>query len=71
MRYYTRSDVMNALRDKANSRRGAQRQLASEIGITPQYLNDILFGKRRLTDEIAAAIGFRKQEDRYTRITEK
>jgi plasmid maintenance system antidote protein VapI len=70
MRFYTNGEVMKFLREKAESRRGAQKQLASELGISTQYLNDILSDHRRLTPEIAAAIGFRKQPDRYARIKE-
>jgi plasmid maintenance system antidote protein VapI len=39
-----------------------------ELGISPQYLNDILSDNRRLTTEVAAAVGFRKQPDSYLRV---
>jgi plasmid maintenance system antidote protein VapI len=68
MRFYTSGEVMKFMREKAEARRGAQKQLAAELGISPQYLNDILSDKRRLTPEIAAAIGFRKQPERYVRV---
>jgi plasmid maintenance system antidote protein VapI len=71
MRYYTSGEVMKFLRERASRKRGAQRQLALELGVSPQYLNDVLSGNRRLTEDIAVAIGFRKQEDRYTRIKER
>ena len=61
---------MKFLREKAESKRGAQKELAARLGISPQYLNDILSDKRRLTPEIAAAIGFRKQPDTYLRVRE-
>ena len=68
MRTYTSGEVMKFLREKAESKRGAQKQLALELGISPQYLNDILSDKRRLTPEVAAAVGFRKQPDSYLRV---
>jgi len=68
MRYYTAGEVLKALREKVQGPRGTtQKQVAAQLGITPQYLNDILSDKRRLTPEVAAALGFRKQPDRYLR----
>lgn len=70
MRYYTSDDVMGSLREKVEQA-GSQKQIATELGITPQYLNDILSDKRRLTEELAAAIGFIKEPDRYIASAER
>jgi plasmid maintenance system antidote protein VapI len=68
MKTYTTGEVMKALREKVNGPRGkTQKQVAAELGVTPQYLNDILGENRRLTPEVAAALGFIKQPDRYSR----
>ncbi len=68
MKTYTTGEVMKHLRERVNGPRGkTQRQIAAELGVTPQYLNDILGENRRLSPEVAAALGFIKQPDRYVR----
>ena len=68
VRYYTAGEVLKALREKSEAPGKSQRTIAAEMGITPQYLSDILSDKRRITPEVAAAAGFRKQPDSYVRI---
>lgn len=68
MRTYSSGEVLKFLRETAESKRGSQKELAARLGISPQYLNDILSDKRRLTPEVAAAFGFRKQPDAYLRV---
>lgn len=39
----------------------SQRQAAADLGITPQYLNDILMGRRSITgEEILRGLGLKK-----------
>jgi plasmid maintenance system antidote protein VapI len=68
MRFYTSGEVMKVLRERVEGPRGkTQQEIARELGVSPQYLNDILADRRRLTPELASAVGFIKQPDRYTR----
>jgi transcriptional regulator with XRE-family HTH domain len=39
---------------------GNQAQMARKIGISPQYLNDVLNGKRGAGDKILAYLGLEK-----------
>ena len=39
---------------------GSQRRAASELGISAQYLNDVLHGKREPGDKLLMAIGLQK-----------
>lgn len=40
------------------ARRGSQRDLAHDIGITPQYLSDILKHRRPISAKVAAMFGY-------------
>lgn len=37
-----------------------QKATAKELGISPQYLGDILAGRREISDRVAKALGFRR-----------
>ena len=37
--------------------RGTQKAAAAELGVTPQHVCDILYGRRGLSDEMAAKVG--------------
>lgn len=37
-----------------------QKATAEELGISPQYLGDILAGRREISDRVAKALGFRR-----------
>ena len=39
---------------------GGQRIVADELGFTASYLNDVLHGKRGISDELARRLGYRK-----------
>lgn len=47
---------------------GTQRDLAARVGVSEQYLSDILSGRRDVSDEFAQKIGFRRMI-RFARIT--
>jgi plasmid maintenance system antidote protein VapI len=67
MRFYTSGEVLKALREKMDGPRGkTQLQIARELGFSPQYINDVLADRRRLTPELASTLGFNKEPDRYT-----
>ena len=45
---------------KRLKRQGTQSSLAREIGISHSYLNDILRGKRHITEPVAGYLGFER-----------
>jgi len=44
----------------SDAHRTSQKQLAAEIGISPQYLSDIMGGNRPVTDRIAQHYGYHR-----------
>jgi transcriptional regulator with XRE-family HTH domain len=57
--YATKAEVLAQLRfDVALA--GSQKACAKALGCSPQYLNDILNGKRQPAREVLNRIGFRK-----------
>lgn len=68
MRYYTPGEVLKVLREKVDARAGeTQKAVASKLGFSPQFLNDVLAGKRPLTESLASSLGFHRVPERYTR----
>lgn len=53
------TDVVEALRFRLGERPVAR--LAEELGVTRQYLSDVLAGKREPGPKILAAVGVRKR----------
>jgi transcriptional regulator with XRE-family HTH domain len=51
-------DPIRMLRETLDG--GNQAQMARKIGISPQYLNDVLSGKRGAGDKILAYLGLEK-----------
>lgn len=45
----------------------SKKQAAADLGISPQYLNDLIKGQRPITDQLAAAMGFPKSPATYRR----
>lgn len=65
MKKYDKSDVMQALRDliaKSN-----QNQVAAGLGYSPQYISQVLKGKKALTADLALRVGFIQLPDAYVR----
>jgi DNA-binding transcriptional regulator YdaS (Cro superfamily) len=46
---------------------GTQRAFAEQVGISQQYVSDVLAGRRDPGPKLAAAIGFRSQETVFYR----
>jgi len=42
------------------SRKRSQKVVAAELGISPQYLSDILKGRREISTEVARRLGFER-----------
>lgn len=54
---YYADQVRNELR-AAVARKGSQKALAEEIGISPQFLNDMLKGNREVGGKALSYLGF-------------
>lgn len=55
----TEAQLVEELRTKAIAR--TQVYVAEELGVTPQYLHDILKGLRPLSDRVATAMGYTRK----------
>lgn len=59
---------MKVLREKVQGPQAkTQREIAKELGVSPQYLNDVLGENRKLTTEVASALGFIELERKFVR----
>ena len=68
MRYYTKGEVLKTLRDRMDGTRGTtQKEVAAKLGFSPQFINDVLAGRRDVTDALAESLGFHKMPERWTR----
>jgi transcriptional regulator with XRE-family HTH domain len=47
---------------------GSQRKTASALGISPQYLNDILLGHREPSTKLLQALGMRRADTTYVSV---
>jgi hypothetical protein len=57
---YTEEDVLTALREKIKAE-GRQAIVAKQLGFTPQFLNDVVNGRRTITGRLALSLGFIEQ----------
>ena len=53
------ADIYGAIR-RACRDAGSQQAWAMSIGISPQYLNDILMGRKEPTDRVLAPLGLKR-----------
>jgi transcriptional regulator with XRE-family HTH domain len=44
----------------SESRKRTQKDVAKDLGISPQYLSDILKGRREISAEVARRLGFER-----------
>lgn len=44
-----------------------QKQVAVELGMPAQFINDVVHGRRALSENLATAMGFKKMPDFYVR----
>jgi len=65
MRKYDKDDVMQSLRGMIA--KSSQSKVAAGLGYTPQYLSQVLMGKKALTDDLASRVGFIQLPDAYVR----
>lgn len=55
MKKYNKDDVMQALRDLIA--KSSQSKVAAGLGYSPQYIDQVLKGKRKLTADMAYRVG--------------
>jgi plasmid maintenance system antidote protein VapI len=65
MRKYAKGDVMLALRGMIA--KSSQSKVAAGLGYSPQYISQVLKGKKALTAELALRVGFIQLPDAYVR----
>lgn len=63
MKNYTADEVMEVLRKEA--KKLGQKQAAASLGFSPQFICDVLKGKRKLTAKLSLALGFIDIGKRY------
>ena len=66
MRYYTEGELLKILREKLQ-KRGDQAAIADRLGFSRQFLNDVVHGRRPVTDELAHSMGYHPVPRRFTR----
>lgn len=65
MRTYTEGEIVKILRERLERAR-TQKALSVELGFSPQFVNDVLANRRKLTKELASALGFREHPRQFT-----
>jgi plasmid maintenance system antidote protein VapI len=65
MRKYAKVDVMLALRGMIA--KSSQSKVAAGLGYTPQYLSQVLMGKKALTADLALRVGYIQLPHAYVR----
>ncbi len=65
MKSYTVKYVLEELERRVMCR--SQKLVAADLGFTPQFINDVLKGRRLLSDKLAESLGFSLRADRYIR----
>ena len=65
MKNYTESQVLDSLRGMVA--KSTQRQTAVALGFTPQFVNDVLAGRRSVSAALASSLGFIKLPNSYIR----
>jgi len=59
MKEITESELIEKLRKRASE--STQRAVAQELGISIQMLNDLLHGRRQVSDRLASVLGFERR----------
>jgi plasmid maintenance system antidote protein VapI len=63
MKHYTQADLMNDLRARCCAT--TQKDVAVCLAMPPSFINDVLSGRRNMTDNLARAMGYEPVEKRY------
>ena len=66
MRYWSEGKIRKILKEQLQ-KRGDQKALAARLGFTPQFLNDVVNGRRGVSKELAESMGYRKLPVQFVR----
>lgn len=55
----THDEILQEIRDLV-AREGSQVVVATDLEMTPQYLNDILHGRKLVSDTVARQLGYER-----------
>lgn len=69
MKRYTVDEVFTHLQEE--TRRTTAQHVAKRCGVSPQYVNDVLHGRRKLAEKLANALGFYLVREVYEKIPNK
>jgi hypothetical protein len=69
MKRYTVDEVFAHLQEE--TRRTTAQYVATQYGFSPQYINDVLHGRRKLAEKLANALGFYLVREVYEKIPNK
>jgi plasmid maintenance system antidote protein VapI len=67
MKKYTEGELLKMLRERVDRRESTQAALAAQLGFTPQYLADVLGGRRPITRNLAGSLGFRELDRAFVK----
>lgn len=56
---YKTEDVMKDLRERIA--KSSQAAIAREFGVSPQHINDLVMGRRLMSETIAAKMGYTRE----------
>lgn len=56
----TEPEMLERIKEKATGYKGAQIEFAAECNCSPQYINDIVHGRRVVTDAVSVPLGYRR-----------
>lgn len=57
-RTYSQDELLNELRQRVAA--SSQRQVAQQLGISTSMMNDLMLGRRDVSDRIAKALGYQR-----------
>ncbi len=52
--------MLEKIREMAKEYSGAQKDMASRFGCSPQFINDLVHGRRSITDAVAIPLGYKR-----------
>lgn len=56
---YSQSDLLKVLNERIAG--SSQKTVAEALGVTPQLVNDLVHGKRDISERIAKALGYTRE----------
>ena len=66
MASYSDGDLIEEL--KRRVKKSSQKQVSMDLGFSPQFVNDVLLGRRPMTAALALAMGYSKVPNVYMKI---